>query len=260
MAKISNIAKSGFGKIGGVDAPSTWTNAYSTDFDGTDDIAASSANIPVDVMNRRTKTISLWFDSSDGSTSCLFDFGSNTMIIEIIGNNLYVRHTLTHSVSALKVHWSHRTKWLNTAAWVHLAFTVSTPGGNGTASVAKIYLDAVEVLSVTATVTQSDYSAARCSVGGAINYGTKPYENSIDEVSWWDDVALDATAITAIYNSGVPIDLSTNSGNYNNSSDLVHWWRMGDGDTYPTLQDSVGSLDLTMTNMEAGDIVSDVPS
>ncbi len=42
---------------------------------------------------------------------------------------------------------------------------------------------------------------------------------------------------------------------------ILAYWKMGDGDTYPVLQDSgPGSFDATMTNMEAGDIVSDVPT
>ena len=62
------------------------------------------------------------------------------------------------------------------------------------------------------------------------------------------------------YNSGEPIDLSEDSGDYDNSGDLSNWWRMGDGDTYPTIEDNVGSIDCTMTNMVSGDIVSVVPS
>ena len=40
-----------------------------------------------------------------------------------------------------------------------------------------------------------------------------------------------------------------------------HWWRMGDGDTYPYLQDSgtVGNCTFQMYNMTASDIVNDVP-
>ena len=47
-----------------------------------------------------------------------------------------------------------------------------------------------------------------------------------------------------------------------NLTDLnpIAWYRMGDGDTYPTITDNgSGGNDGTMTNMDAGDIVSDVP-
>ena len=35
--------------------------------------------------------------------------------------------------------------------------------------------------------------------------------------------------MTAIYNSGAPIDLSSNSGNYNTSSNLIFWMRFNEG-------------------------------
>ncbi|NQY58192.1 MAG: LamG domain-containing protein [Ilumatobacteraceae bacterium] len=75
---------------------------------------------------------------------------------------------------------------------------------------------------------------------------------NIDELALW---ASDQTAnIAAIYNSGTPHDLSLLG------TAPTHWWRMGDGDTFPTLTDSIGSLDLTMNSMTSADIVNDVPS
>ena len=73
----------------------------------------------------------------------------------------------------------------------------------------------------------------------------------VDEFALWgSDQSSNAASI---YNSGTPHDLSL-LGN-----PPVHWWRMGDGDTFPTIQDNVGSLDFTMNNMTAADIVSDTP-
>lgn len=75
----------------------------------------------------------------------------------------------------------------------------------------------------------------------------------IDELAIWDS---DQSAnIAAIYNSGTPLDLSTLS------TEPKHWWRMGDGDTYPNLQDSGTEANCTfvMYNMTSADIVNDVP-
>jgi len=73
----------------------------------------------------------------------------------------------------------------------------------------------------------------------------------IDELALWSG---DQSAnISDIYNNGDTHDLSLLTTPPN------HWWRMGDGDTFPTLQDSVGSLNLTMQNMTVADIVNDVP-
>jgi len=61
--------------------------------------------------------------------------------------------------------------------------------------------------------------------------------------------------IADIYNSAVPFDLSTLT------TPPLHWWRMGDGDTYPFLQDNgtVGNCVFQMYNQTAADIVSDTP-
>jgi hypothetical protein len=75
----------------------------------------------------------------------------------------------------------------------------------------------------------------------------------IDELAIWDS---DQSAnVSDIYNSGTPFDLSTLT------SEPKHWWRMGDGDTYPNLQDSGTEANcvFVMYNMTSADIVSDTP-
>lgn len=78
-------------------------------------------------------------------------------------------------------------------------------------------------------------------------------DTRLDELAIWD--SDESSNITAIYNSGTPHDLSALG------SAPSHWWRMGDGDTFPTLTDSgTGTqTDLAMTNMSVSQIVSDVP-
>ena len=43
------------------------------------------------------------------------------------------------------------------------------------------------------------------------------------------------------------------------SANLLSYYRMGDGDTFPTISDNKGSVDATMINMTAGDFEADVP-
>ncbi len=73
----------------------------------------------------------------------------------------------------------------------------------------------------------------------------------VDEVAIWssDQVAN----VSDIYNGGVPHILSA----LTTAPD--HWWRMGDGDTFPAITDQIGALDFTMFNMTVGDIVNDTP-
>ena len=90
------------------------------------------------------------------------------------------------------------------------------------------------------------YLARRAGAGNYLRNSAR-----IDEVALW---ASDESAnVAAIYNSGSPHDLSLLS------SAPDHWWRMGDGDTYPAINDNNASLNFTMVNMTSADIVSDVP-
>jgi len=75
----------------------------------------------------------------------------------------------------------------------------------------------------------------------------------IDELAVWD--SDQSSNVSSIYNSGTPFDLSTLGTGPN------HWWRMGDGDTYPNLVDNGSAANCTfvMYNMTSADIVSDVP-
>ena len=73
----------------------------------------------------------------------------------------------------------------------------------------------------------------------------------IDEVALWG--SDQSGNIADIYNSGNPHDLSE----LTTSPD--HWWRMGDGDTFPNILDNVGNAHFVMYNMTAADIVTDAP-
>lgn len=76
------------------------------------------------------------------------------------------------------------------------------------------------------------------------------YTGLMDEVAVYNKV-LSGAEIAWIYNGGEPRAL-TDSGC---PSNLVAWWRMGEGDTFPTVLDSSGSgYHGTLTNMETGDI------
>ena len=90
-------------------------------------------------------------------------------------------------------------------------------------------------------------------VGKYVSNGYLRNNSKVDELAIFDS---DQSAnIGSIYNSGAPFDLSTLS------TEPKHWWRMGDGDTYPNLQDSGTEANCTfvMYSMTSADIVNDVP-
>ena len=100
----------------------------------------------------------------------------------------------------------------------------------------------------TGGIDPDNFRVGRFSSGNYMRDGSK-----VDELALWDS---DQSAnISNIYNSGSPFDLSTLT------TPPKHWWRMGDGDTYPFLQDSGTEANciFQMYNMTVADIVNDVP-
>lgn len=93
-----------------------------------------------------------------------------------------------------------------------------------------------------------NFRVGRYSSGNYMRNGCK-----VDELAIWE--GDQSGAISSIYNSGTPSNLSSLA------DPPEHWWRMGDGDTYPFLQDSgtVGSLIFLMYSMSASSIVNDTP-
>ena len=76
-----------------------------------------------------------------------------------------------------------------------------------------------------------------------------PFQGNIAEVAVFDS-ELSASDVTALYNSGLPKDLASESG-------LVSYYRMGDGeDKYPNILDYKGTNHGTMTNMASDNITT----
>jgi hypothetical protein len=90
--------------------------------------------------------------------------------------------------------------------------------------------------------------------------GTFPWAGNIDNSSMWN-VELTSSDVTELYNAGKPMDPTLHSREVSSPGSLISWWRMGDasGDVFPTIVDNVASNDGTLINMEASDIVEDVP-
>jgi len=100
----------------------------------------------------------------------------------------------------------------------------------------------------TGSIDADNFRVGRYASGNYLKDNAK-----LDELAVWNS---DQSAnISDIYNSGTPFDLSTLT------TGPRHWWRMGDGDTYPNLQDSGSQANcvFVMYNMTSADIVSDVP-
>ena len=179
---------------------------------------------------------------------------SNREYIFSTGTNgdLYLECSDQSSSGYLIVYSGNNAVSLN--VWHHL---VATYTGGGEYGDITLYLDG----SVLSTSGASENYTAMENLGKAVEIGAQtPHssrisDGSIDNTGIWN-TALSAGDIAALYEARGTADLNDDG----NSANLVGWWRMGDGDTYPTITDnSTNSNDGTMTNMTASDIVKDTP-
>ncbi len=145
------------------------------------------------------------------------------------------------------------TATINNGNWHHC---ICTYDGSSLVSGMHIYIDG-EIVDLTIwknTLTGSIITTAPFRIGQWDGTGYA-FEGNIDETSVYNK-ELSLPEVEAIYNSGIP----TNLKNLSSASNMVAYWRCGDGDTYPTILDhSDSGFNGTMTNMESGDIIADAP-
>ena len=210
-----------------VPSAAAWSNTYSCDFDGSDDYVNCATGSDINFMHTAA-TLGYWakHDSSGDSIRGIgIDESGKDFFMGIyapynatwalIGDGSSYA-TIT-SVTGL-------TGW-DKEDWNHYAVTIS---GNDL----KTYVNGIQVSATTWTANSSKNPTVNFFIGGANNGSgglTNRINGKVDEVAIWN-VALDAAALLKVYNSGDPIDLTEDDGDYDNSSNLFSYWRMGDDD------------------------------
>jgi hypothetical protein len=255
MAKVNNAAKAALGKIGSIDAPSaSFENTKSVILDGSDEYL----NVSNEIEWNGTGSFSWWMKESSNSNAGIFSVPGFSFYVQIYLDTRFIIENDYLSGIAFNTYTPTSPQPLGDGNWHHWAITME---GSPTDSTQKLYLDGANLNTLSRTDGDGDKLAdttfAIGTFAGAPGY---EFNGNLDEIGYWNAHILTGGEITTLYNSGTPIDLEVDTGYYASSGDLTAYWRMGDGDTYPTIQDNVGSSDATMTNMASGDIVEDVPS
>jgi hypothetical protein len=210
-------------------------------------------------------TISFWVKPTNTSSGrVIFYYGSNDTTN---GGIVEVRLTSTNK---LRLQYGSNNNYvrlqspnaLTIGDWQHITYTYD--GGTTGASSGDIsnyysrfglFIDGV---SQSTNNSHGNYgwsgaiSGQNLRVGKLVSGNTLNGEK-VDELAIWNS---DQSAnVSDIYNSGNPFDLSTLT------TEPKHWWRMGDEDTYPYLQDngSEANCIFQMYNMTSANIVNDVP-
>jgi len=109
---------------------------------------------------------------------------------------------------------------LSTGQWYNFVFTYDGRGGTSAKNGILGYLNGS--LATLSTASSGSYSAMSNSTAPLYigRNGSNYSDGIIDEVAFFNS-ELSASNVTAIYNSGVPSDLT--------SLNPIAWWRMGDG-------------------------------
>ncbi|MCJ8334519.1 MAG: LamG domain-containing protein [Epibacterium sp.] len=254
---------------------SSYANTKSIDFENQDYLGANASLLDA-ILGRASNgagssdawTIHLWFKGSTNSTGqTIFYFGDNDTTngghinLRFIGGTDTLR--LQYGTTNNYIRWQSTNTALAAGVWKHIMITYD--GGTTGSSQADlsdyysrftVFIDGVDVTSAgawshnnygyTGGIDPDNLRVGRYASGNYMRDGCR-----VDELAIW---AGDESAnIADIYNSGTPHDLDLLA------SSPDHWWRMGDGDTYPTIQDNVGTAHFVMYNMTVADIVNDTP-
>jgi hypothetical protein len=235
-------------------------------FGGTDEYVTMGNILAVERTD--TFSYSFWFKTTAAGYSTFLakgDFSTGRGVTILLDTSNYIAFWLTSDIGSSNYIQVRTNATYNDGIWHHFVVTYD---GSSSASGVLIYIDGAAVATTTVvnslSATTISTAAFHLGVHGASLYY---YVGSLDEVSVYSDV-LSAAEVTWIYNGKQPRDLYASGC----PSNLVAWWRMGEGSTFPTLLDSgpsavhptvqdIGGSNLsgTMTNMAGTDIVAVVP-
>lgn len=227
----------------------SFVNARSTLHQGTNDHVAlgEPANLKPNLSNTEF-TISFWFRTSTLATQQYIvahatPFSDPVSLNYVVGVNTNGSLFAYFGSSGKTTQSSASAIAINT--WYHVGYTVRNVTGTFTAN---LWLETVKTGS-DVTAPGTDVTAgvdARIGAGYVLdNPDTAlPFTGNVDEVTFWS-VGFTSTEIAEIYNGGHP----GNALLHSRAASLIHYYRMGDDDSFPTIDDKAGSSDGTCTNM-----------
>ena len=257
-----------------------FANTKSVQFNN-NDFLSSNAGILQNVLGRSANgsgssdawSVALWFKAgtaSNASQTIIYYGGQDVangghFQIKYNGQSNAKRLEMRYGTSNNRLNFVTQNNSIVVGQWHHV-FVSYDGGTTGSSSGSmssyygrfRFFIDGVDITSSN-TNSNNNFGYTGSVLGQNFNIGK--YNNGqtlrnnckIDELAVWD--SDQSSNASLIYNNGNPHDL------INLSQAPAHWWRMGDGDSFPYLFD-VGTEANTifiMNNMTAADIVSDTP-
>jgi hypothetical protein len=203
------------GKSSGATFVSSGASGYALDFDGTDDFM--KVNIPSTISNNFTVSLWAYWDAGAGGSDYDYPFamGSGSA-----GKHFSFRRDASTNYLTIYDGGTNHTSSnaLPTGEWVHILCRCYN-------TTMELYYNGVSKSIGTPSQNFDIDTEAGATIGAYNDWFTHPMNGKIDEVAIWNAGLTQAEAV-AIYNSGTPLGLTANSGNYTSASDLQCYWKM----------------------------------
>ena len=242
-------------QVGLVDsaAAAAFTDDYSVALDGTGDYIDLGS--PFQSTFRGSFSASWWVnidDSTPGTHQMMFGATSdsdNSMYVALLSSGKWYFFTEMNGVVGQVVQVVSGLSGNSATGWIHVAVTHKNNGGSNKPTKVMYINGSAISIQTGGTLDGDDQDAFVATqniyIGGYNSAGSvsNPVTGKMNDVGIWS-TDLDADAVAAIYNSGSPTDLTVNSGNYDNSGNLVGYWKFEEN-TGTTATDSAGSNDGT---------------
>lgn len=201
----------------------SFENRWAASFDGSDKLAVSDSSLAIN----GDLTISLWFNAN---TFTNWNYIFNLTTFATVQDSKFEARSLGFYDTKLSSN-TYYDGWddvgattLQTNTWYHAAVVYERTSGTDS-GFHTLYLNG-SVDKARTAVSMADLTYGETTLGES--YNSERFNGYMDEVAVFD-AALDASDISAMYNSGTPADL-TLAGSYNTdrTSNLKAYWRMGD--------------------------------
>ena len=219
---------------------------YSVAFDGTGDYVEIAS--PFQSTFRGSFSASWWVNIDD-STPLTHQMmlgaksdNDNSIYVALLSTGKWYFFTEMNAAAGDAISVSSGLSGDSATGWIHVAITHKNNGGSNKPT--KImYINGSAIATKTGGNIDGDDQDAFVAtqnlyIGGFNSAGSlsNPMTGKMNDVAIWS-TDLDADAVSAIYNSGSPTDLTANSGNYDNSGNLVGYWKFEEN-TGTTVADS----------------------
>ena len=221
------------------------SNSFSAEFDGTDDYI--SLGTLSGFNSASALSVGFWINLKDYAGSTVevpFSSGTSTSnrVAFYLNSSSQLRWGIDGSVNNCILNLASPTDYRSTDAWHHVLGTY-----DGTTIT--LYFDGSQVASTTNGVPSATQSTAgnNGSIAKA-GWGSNYFDGLLDNLAIWN-ASLDGEDASSLYNNGMPIDLTSNIGDYDKSASLTHWYRIGEGnDTVsgggiPTSGGTIGTVE-----------------